>query len=185
MKKNIITITGMPGSGKSSTANKVADALGYARFSSGDFMRSVAFDMGLTIEELNRHMEKDPTIDRVVDAKITSVGETETNLVIDSRLAWHWIPQAFKVFLKLDTRTAAERVFRQIQNEGRSVESAQNIEEMHASIEARLKSEQTRYANLYDINYLDESNYDLVIDTKENGLDTVTRTIISAYQHRS
>jgi len=37
MKKHIITITGLPGSGKSSTADEVARTLNYTRFSGGDF----------------------------------------------------------------------------------------------------------------------------------------------------
>ena len=40
-KKHIITLSGRPGSGKSSTADKVAELLGYTRFSSGNMVREV------------------------------------------------------------------------------------------------------------------------------------------------
>ncbi|PIW96975.1 hypothetical protein COZ82_02065, partial [Candidatus Kaiserbacteria bacterium CG_4_8_14_3_um_filter_38_9] len=38
-RKHIITISGRPGSGKSTTADKVAELLGYTRHSSGDMVR--------------------------------------------------------------------------------------------------------------------------------------------------
>ena len=44
-KKEIITINGSLGSGKSSTADLVAKELGFMRFSSGDFMRKINHEL--------------------------------------------------------------------------------------------------------------------------------------------
>ncbi|MEZ4103369.1 MAG: nucleoside monophosphate kinase [Candidatus Paceibacterota bacterium] len=44
MKKQIITIAGKPGSGKSTTAKRLSGELNYAHFSSGDFFRQVGLD---------------------------------------------------------------------------------------------------------------------------------------------
>ena len=41
-KSTIITITGLPGSGKSSTAKRVAEILAYKHFSSGDLFPAVS-----------------------------------------------------------------------------------------------------------------------------------------------
>lgn len=181
MKKSIITLTGLPGSGKSSTANAVAKMLGYRRFSSGDFARQVAASHGITIEEWNKKAETMPELDSEVDETVRKTGE-ESELVIDSRTAFHWIPEAFKVFLTLDPHIAAERTFRQIQQEGRASQSASSVDEVYQKTLARIESEQARYKKLYDLDYMDESQYDFVIDTANNSIDETAERIVAAYK---
>ena len=182
MKQHIITLGGMPGSGKSSTAKRLAVELGYQHFSSGDFLRQVAETHGWSIDEFNKMAETDPQFDHEVDALIRTTGEEE-NLVIDSRLAFHWIPQSFKVFLKIDTHTAAERTLVQIQTEGRVGQAATSAPEIYKKMLARIESEQKRYAALYGItDYLNESNYYLVVDTARHSRDEVVKIILEKYR---
>src|SRR3989338_6655344 len=96
MKKHIITVTGFPGSGKSSTAKGVAFRLGYEHFSSGDIFRKMAAERGLSIEEINFTAEKQKEIDLEVDKLLVKMGKEKNNFVIDSRTAFHWIPDSFK-----------------------------------------------------------------------------------------
>ncbi len=181
MKKHIITLGGMPGSGKSSTGKALAQLLGYERFSSGDFFREMAAKRGISVEEINRQAEHDSVIDHETDAWVKEKGKRE-NLIIDSRLAFHWIPDAFKVFLKLDPHIAAERTFAQIQNEGRTSQDAQSVDDVYQKTLSRIESEKKRYKELYAIDYMDESRYDLVVDTGPNNLETVTKLIADAYK---
>ncbi len=67
VKKQIITIAGSLGSGKSSTANRVAEILRYTRSSTGDFMRAIANERGISLEELSKQAETDPSIDQKLD----------------------------------------------------------------------------------------------------------------------
>lgn len=182
MKKKIITITGLPGSGKSSTAKRVAHELGYEHFSSGDLFRKIAKERGLSIEEINIAAETQKSIDHEVDEILKKMGMEDEKFVIDSRLAFHWMPDAFKVFLDLDTKTAAERTYRQIQEEGRESETTNSIEETHTAILGRLESEKKRYDDLYSVDYMDKSHYDLIVNTSENDLEGVVTTIIDAYK---
>src|SRR3989338_5419204 len=110
MKKHLITLTGLPGAGKSSTADVVAEMLGYRRFSSGDFMRAIAKKHDVSLDEINRMAERDTTYDYEVDEMVRETGK-KNDIVIDSRLAFHWIPDSFKVFLKVDPHAAAERTY--------------------------------------------------------------------------
>lgn len=181
MHKRIITLGGLPGSGKSSTARRLADALGYRHFSSGDFLRQVAAEHGWTIDEFNRAAETDPKFDHEVDEHIRAAGEEE-NLVIDSRLAFHWIPQSFKVFLKVDLRTAATRTHTHIHAEGRVGQHPESVGDIHQKMLARIESEKKRYTALYGIDYLKESNYDLIVDTATHPLEEVVRIILERYQ---
>ena len=115
MRKHIITIAGLPGSGKSSTAKEVARALGYEHFSSGDMFRKMAAERDLSVEAINLAAEDQKELDREVDELLVKLGKEKEKLVIDSRMAFHWMPDSFKVLLRLDPKIAAERTFAHIQ----------------------------------------------------------------------
>ncbi len=184
MKKHIITLSGYPGSGKSSTADRLATILEYKRFSSGDFMRAVAASRGITLEQLGTIAESDRSVDDAIDAEIKKAGELD-NLVIDSRLAYHWIPESFRVYLKLDPQTAATRIFGHIQEVGRVGQTAQTIEEVYEKMIMRIESEKKRYHALYEIDYTNVQNFDLVVDTGSHTLEEVAQTILAEYKNWS
>src|ERR1700740_1651919 len=174
MKRQIITIAGSLGSGKSSTAKAVASALGFRHFSSGDFFRQLAVERGESIEAMNISAEVQRDIDLKVDDLLREMYRTDEKLVIDSRMAWHWMPSSFKVFLVLDPDTAGARIFHPLKEEGRMSEDATSIQEVRRSIDRRFASEQKRYAALYGVNATDPLNFDIVVSTKHNDLRTVT-----------
>ena len=181
MKQAVITIAGSLGSGKSSTAKAVATTLGYEHLSSGDMFRTMAKERGVSVEAINIAAEVQQDIDHEVDAWLDSLKERE-NIVVDSRMAWKWIPTSFKVFLALDPATAAERIYNNIQKEGRMSESGSSVAEVRASIDARFASEQKRYLSLYGVNPTDPLNFDIFINTKYNDLESVTDILIAAYK---
>lgn len=184
-KKQIITIAGRPGSGKSTTAKGVAAQLGFKHFSSGDLFREASKKAGVDVLQSNLAAEEEegvPAIDYLVDQKLREIGETEDMIVIDSRTAWHWIPGSFKVFLDLDLKIAAERILSAMTEERKDVEQiADDIEEYAKSLGDRLSSETRRYKKLYDIDPYQNSNYDLVVDTNKNGIDAAIKLVVEAY----
>jgi CMP/dCMP kinase len=182
MKREIITIAGSPGAGKSSTAKAVASMLGFRHFSSGDRFRQIAAERGESIEAMNISAEVQRDIDLEVDKLLQEMYRTERKLVIDSRMAWRWMPGSFKVFLVLDPDAAAERIFSHLQNEGRIGEDAQSVEEVRRSIERRSASEKRRYAALYAVDVTDPLNFDVVINTQLNDLQTVTAMVRAAFR---
>jgi len=182
MKKRIITIAGFPGSGKSSAAKGVALHLGYEHFSSGDFFRKMAAERNLSIEEINFTAETQKEIDREVDKLLVKMGKEKNDFVIDSRTAFHWIQDSFKVFLDLNPRIAAERTFAQIQKEGRKSQAGSSVEEVYENTAKRVESERKRYQNLYNIDVTDKTNFDLVVDTEINNLEEVIEIVIKAYK---
>lgn len=179
-KRRIITIAGDLGSGKSSNADRVARKLGYDRFSSGDFARAVAKRHGMTIEELNLHSEEHPEIDHEIDEEVRRAGGRQ-DLVIDSRTAFHWIPESFKVYLKLDPKIAAGRIYGQLLKGERVSQSADSADEMHRQTLIRRDSERKRYLALYGFDSTDTSAFDLVIDTENVPLEEVSARILEEY----
>lgn len=184
VSKKIITIAGKLGSGKSSAAKKVASMLSLEHFSSGDFLREVAAGRGLTIKELMIAAESNPQIDHDIDQVLQGKSSAE-NLIIDSRLAFYWIPESFKVYLEIDPDIAANRMLIDLDtNESRQQsEHALNIEEMKTNMIERHESDIRRYKKLYDINHTDHKHFDLVINTglPENNLEVVVKKIIEGY----
>ena len=185
MKKQIITICGGLGSGKSSTAKKVATALEYRHFSSGDFFRQVGLELGLSVTETNIRAETDPKIDEMTDQKLRDMNKEE-KVVIDSRTAYHWIPESFKVYLDLPVNIAHQRILNNLKDNAfrqKSEQDASTPEEVLAKMSERFESEQKRYWDLYKINNRDMSNFDLVIDTNENNLEQVVEIVLEAYKN--
>ncbi|MDE7310977.1 MAG: dephospho-CoA kinase [Eubacterium sp.] len=156
-----ITITGNLGSGKSSVCKELKKS-GYTVISAGDIFREIAAEKGMTVIELNEAAKKDRSIDDMLDLRSTQLGKTMDHTVFDSRLAWHFVENSFKVFLLVDTREAARRVFA---GDSRSAEVYQDLEEARAGLEERAKLEQERFCSLYGIDYYDAGNYDLIIES--------------------
>lgn len=181
----IITVAGRVGSGKSSSAKAVAEALGYRHFSSGDLFREIASRQQMDLLTANQNAEKNADIDHQVDSRLREIGETESKLVVDSRTAWHWMPASFKVYLTLDTLVASRRIIENIDDRGSDANEniPADVDEYAKLLDERYQSENRRYMNLYQIDPSIESNYDLVIDTGKYSLDEVVKLILDAYSN--
>ncbi len=156
-----ITITGNLGSGKSSVCKELQNS-GFSIISAGDIFRQIASEKGMTVIELNEAARKDRSIDDLLDHRSMELGKKLDHTVFDSRLAWNFVPDSFKVFLLLDTQEAANRVFT---GNNRGAEEYQNLEEAKRGLQARADLEQARFLELYGINYYDAGNYDLIIES--------------------
>ena len=174
----IITISGTPGSGKSTVAKAVAKELKLKHFSAGDFMREIAESKGVSLMELSKLAEKDPSIDREVDERTKHLA-LKDNFVIDSRLAFHFIPKAVKVFLSVDPKIAAKRAWKDIVARKRHTEQDLKSEaEVLSAVKNRLESECRRYEEYYGVDYLDEKNYDLAVDTSNLSIEESIQAVL-------
>lgn len=185
-KKHLITIAGKLGSGKSSTAKKVAEILGYKHLSSGDFMRDIANERGISLMELNQIAEKDNSIDKELDDRNIEIGK-QSDIVIDSRLSFHFIPESFRVYLDLHPEIAAERILKDKENNPNRLKEDNRAfdtkEDVMKSIIERQESEKSRYDRIYNIKDVSCSdNYNLIIDTSKYTLEEVSQKIIEEYQ---
>lgn len=175
----IISISGLPGSGKSVVAKKLAARLGLDHVSAGDFMREMASERGMSILELSKQAETDDAIDHEIDRRTAAFGETRDGFVMDARLAWHFLARSVKVFLDVRPDIAAERIF----GAGRASERENvDMEATKRAIAARTASERRRYADYYGVDYLDPAQYDLVVDTSLRTIDEVVDTIVAFVQ---
>jgi len=179
--KHIITLSGDIGSGKSSVAAELQKLTAYDIIGTGRIQRAIAERRGLTTLELNKVSETDRSVDDEIDNYVIEIGKTRDNLIIDSRLAWHFIPVAFKVYLSVDAMIGAERVF----NAGRSDENNPSLEATLQNNLKRQSSEDQRFYKLYDVHFRRYDNYDLIVDTSYTAPETVARKIKECFEQRN
>lgn len=174
----IITISGLPGSGKGTVGKRVAKALGYKYLSVGDMLGEIATDMGISIAELLKRGETDPSADHKVDEYQKRLGREKDNLVVDSRLGWHFIPHSFKVYIKVNIEEGARRIMGDLDN--RPDEAYTSPEDAMGKLRQRIESEKTRYIKMYNrINPHDEKHYDYILDTTSLTIEEATETLLA------
>jgi CMP/dCMP kinase len=157
-----VTVSGLIGTGKTSVARELAGELGADFYSSGNFQRSVASRHRLTILELNLLAESDPSLDREIDEETRKLRGAAKSFVIDARIAWHFLPDSFKLFLVASPTIAAERV---LADQRGHTETYADLASARRDIVERQSSEWRRFKRLYGIDLFDPRNYDAVIET--------------------
>ncbi len=165
----------------------LAEKLWFERFSTGDFMREMAMEKGMTLMELNTYSETDGgKVDAILDERQKKLWEEKDNFIIDARLAWHFIPRSFKVYLTVDDFVWASRIVWDSSNPLRhSTDVHASIEEAMKTTQARRESESKRYMALYQVDNHDLSHYDLVIDTTHISPTEVVGQILDAIKQKN
>ncbi len=165
----IITVSGPPGSGKTTVSKILCKKLNYDLVSGGDIFRKMAKENNMSLEEFSKYAEKDPEFDKKLDSLLLEILKTRDNVVVDSRLAG-WLAylndiKAFKVFLNADENTRLERIGKR-----------ENI--IMDMLRMREESEILRYKKYYNIDFRDLSIYDLVINTEDKKPEEIAMYII-------
>lgn len=177
----IITISGELGSGKSTVAKLLAEKLKLKHYSTGDVMRVIAKEKGMTLQDLTALAKTDVNIDKEIDLYTKKLAETEDDFVIDSRIAFHFIPNSIKIYLVIDKVVGAQRILLAKRDE----EHYRNLDQAINYLEKRKNSETERYTKLYgiDCHDLTKEYYDLVIDTTTLLPETAIDEIIQFVEH--
>ena len=183
-KKHIITISGKPGSGKSSTADRVAELLGFTRHSSGDMVRRVLKRNHLTLEEYNQKAELNHDLDDQIDEELRALRDQE-DIIVDSRLGFYWLPESFKVYLDLDIDVATARIYQDVAGNAsrQGVEGADvSLSGVAREVRGRMLTEQARFRKLYGVDPYEQAHFDLIIDTSRHNPHSVAVTVFDHYK---
>ena len=170
----LVTISGLPGSGTSTVAQSVADALGLPRLDGGAVFRTLAAERGLTLAEFGALAEREASVDLELDDRLAAAARAG-DVVLESRLAG-WIAvnqgvEGLRVWVACD---ASERARRVALREGIDVAVAL------AANASREASEALRYRTYYGIDITDLSPYDLVLDSTNTAPDQLVSEIVGS-----
>ena len=157
----LITVSGPPGSGTTTTSEHVAARLEVALVPGGAVFRAMARERGMSLAEFGLYATDHPEVDVELDARLAERARAG-GVLIESRLAG-WIAhnealRAVTVYIDCPAEVRAQRV---AGREGLSLDRAltDNTE--------RERVERARYLALYAIDIEDVSIYDLVLDSSE------------------
>ena len=174
-----ITISGPPGSGKTTACNRLSEILGLKAVVFGKIFRELAAEKHLSLLEFGQLAEKDPSIDEAIDARIVEIARENENIILESRLSAYMLTRnsipAFKIYLGASPEVRMSRI---------GVREGQTLEEAKKETIERQASEAKRYMMYYNIDINDMSVYDLVVNTDELDPDGVIDTIMKAIEGR-
>lgn len=176
----IVTISGTPGSGKTTVGKAIAKKLGYKYYSIGALRRTMAVERGMTLQQLNVLGEKQPFTDREVDKWQRMLGQTKNNLVVEGRTSFYFIPHSIKLFLKVDMLAAAKRTLHDFAHVRRFEASKHYTtpQQLAHGFRQRIASDNRRYKKYYGLDIFRPSHYDLIVDTTKKSPSQVLNLIL-------
>jgi predicted cytidylate kinase len=166
----VVTLGGPPGSGKSTAGRRVASSLGLEFLSAGELFRAEAKRRGISLAELGRRAELDPSIDRALDDEMAT--RARPSRLLDGRITGpicrrRGIPVLYVV-------VTAEEEVRWKRIVGRD---GGRLEEVARETKAREESERTRYLHHYKIDLTTE-RADLTVDASHLTPEQVEREVL-------
>lgn len=169
----LITISGLSGSGKSSSAKLLAERLGIPTVDIGTIFRAMAKRYKMDVVAFGRYAEKHPEIDRKLDAAMVRRAKRDGNLILQGRLAG-WMSllndlPAYRIWIGATARTRASRVARR---EG--IPYARALKE----INRRDRDNLVRYRRTYGLDLNDLSVYDTVVQTDNLSVRQVVSSLV-------
>lgn len=177
----LISITGKLGSGKSTICGILKEKYGFEIFSTGTINREFARNLGITTLELNERLKSDPSLDKEIDGTVTrlSIEKKDEKLIFDSRMAWYFAKDTFKIFLTIDPMEAANRV---IKNQRGAEERYESVEDACDGLIKRGNVERERFIQIYGVDYFDHNNFDLIVDTTKRTPEEIVAIIVENYE---
>lgn len=176
----MISIAGDLGSGKSTIAKRLAEKLDYAYFSTGMLFRKLAAERGMDALQLNYLSETDLSIDKYIDDNLRAINDgNDSRYILDSRMAWYFVPKSFKIYATVKPEIAAQRV---LDDKTRFNEpDAADLQERVKTLLERQSVENRRYKSIYNVDCRDLLNYDFIIDTSDSSVEELVEQILTVY----
>jgi len=169
-----ITISGLPGSGKTTLSKTLAEKL-HLFFVPNSFARDLAEEKKVTINKLMEMAKKDSSIHKEIDKKIIKWGKEKNNFVLVGWIAYHFIPDSIKIFLYVSPEEGAKRIYK---NQRKDEPNYFSIKETQEKTKKRIFDTKEGFEKAYNLNFLLRKNYDIVVDTTKKSQKKVLKEIL-------
>jgi len=164
----IITITGLPGSGKTSVAKDLARHLHIKHYSMGDLFRKIAHKKHKNFLSLMKNKEN---IIDFLDKKQKLIAKTHKNAIIDSRLGAYLIKNAnYKIYLYSSFKKRIKRLMKR---------DKENYKQALNEILSRERFELRHYKKHYNIDYRNKKLYNIIINTENLSVKQTVKKILN------
>ena len=167
----VITISGPHGSGKSTIAKAIAEALHLKYVSSGQTFRELAKEQGCDLETFSQMCEGNSEIDNKID-QITLDEAKKGNVVLEGQLA-SWMAKDFSDFNIYVTASLDVRVKRIALRDDYDFDKAKQ------ETLIRTKSAVARFKLMYDIDTENKDIYDLILNTDRLNKDQCVNILVA------
>jgi cytidylate kinase len=174
-----VTITGMPGTGKSTAGLGLAERLGWEYYYTGKWLRELAKEEGIDHFEFYKRgtLADGASIDELLDNRQKMIGMEEDEFVLDGRIAFNFVKDSIKIYFYSDLDVASKRAYQDsLENPLRS--RFDSVNHAKQDIQSRMKVESDRYMTLYGIDNHDHSNFNILMDVTDMTKDEVFDTYL-------
>lgn len=173
-----ITVGGLPGTGTSTLCTILQRRTGLPYVYAGQIFREEAARRGMDLADFGRLCEKDPSVDRALDARQLELLR-QGPLILEGRLSGHiahrnGVP-ALKVWLECEGQ---ERIRRVVERDGGDVADQEH------RVHERERSEALRYRLHYGIDLGDTAVHDLVLDSTRSSPEQLADAVLAAWGSR-
>ena len=168
----MVTVSGPHGTGKSTYAKALAEALHLRYVCVGELFRELAKERNMSLEALSKLAAEDPNIDKMIDERTKSEAKAG-NVVIDAQLG-AWMAKDLADVKVVMVAPDEVRLHRIAERDGVSLSTARKQTLERELIQKR------RYKEYYGIDTDDLSIYDLKVDTSLNSLEKTKLIVIDS-----
>lgn len=137
----------------------------------------------MTLSEYNEKAITDHSLDEMMDEQLRNL-RNHSDIVVDSRLGFYWIPESFKVYLDLDIEDAIKRIHTDASSNAKRREAGEDtgdLVDLAVQVRDRMEQEQKRFQAMYHVDPYSLEHFDLVIDTAKQSPKTVALTVYQTY----
>lgn len=168
-----IIISGSVGSGKTTISKLLAEKIGATFFSAGEYVRNLAIENNMQLENFMNYIENDSSYDFELHNNFLKYSEKLDSYVFDYRIGFVFEPKPFSIFLIVSDSIGQDRI------SGRdNVKFQKNLFFQKYNKINRDNKLRQRFNNVFGVDFCDLSKYDLVINTDNLNTNEILELIM-------